>query len=264
MNRDDRPIRAYRQLVEWIDAGRPFAAAVVLCAEGSTPQQPGARALIDAAGAIAGTVGGGWVEARAQAGAVDVCRTGSPTVLDLCLDSAAAEESGPICGGSMRILLDPAVARHRECYARAAEALDRRRRGVLLTEIATAVPGPDRPHTLVRVEWLPEEGIASVSAWPGGEAIRSCLEREGPRLLADPSRAAEPAVEVFVEPVIPTPLLVIAGGGHVGRELAGQAVRVGFDVIVLDDRPKFADPGRFPAGVTARSGNVAASLPRCP
>jgi len=264
MNRDDRPIDLYRKILEWIDAGRSFAAAVVLCAEGSTPQQPGARALIDAAGAIAGTVGGGWVEARAQAGAVEVCRAGRAVVLDMHLDNAAAEQSGPICGGSMRILLDPTVARHRECFARAADALDQRRRGALLTEICTATPGPDGPHTLVRVEWLPEEGIASATGPPGPDTIRSCLERESPRLCVGETQGTQPALEVFVEPVVPRPLLLIAGGGHVGRELAGQAVRVGFDVIVLDDRPEFADPGRFPAGVTARSGNVARELAALP
>jgi xanthine dehydrogenase accessory factor len=58
--------------------------------------------------------------------------------------------------------------------------------------------------------------------------------------------------------------LAIAGGGHVGRELACQAVRVGFDVIVLDDRPEFAEPGRFPAGVTARCGDVARELAAMP
>jgi xanthine dehydrogenase accessory factor len=164
----------------------------------------------------------------------------------------------------MRILLDPAAARHRECFARAAEAIEGRRRGVLRTEVMTATAGPDGPKTVVRVEWLPEEAIPSATVPPGGEAMWSCLERQRPRLFVDESRAAQPAVEVFVEPVIPTPLLVIAGGGHVGRELADQAVRVGFEVIVLDDRPEFAQPGLFPAGVTARCGNVARELAAFP
>ena len=48
-----------------MDSGRPFAVALVLCAEGSAPQVPGARAVIEADGKIWGTVGGGLAEAEA-------------------------------------------------------------------------------------------------------------------------------------------------------------------------------------------------------
>ena len=53
---------------------------------------------------------------------------------------------------------------------------------------------------------------------------------------------------MLVEPVIPKPLLVIAGGGHIGQALAIQASLVGFDVTVIDDRAEFTDPGLFPEG----------------
>ena len=43
--------------------------------------------------------------------------------------------------------------------------------------------------------------------------------------------------------------LIIFGGGHVGRELAHLGARLGFDVTVVDDRPSFLDPRRFPDGV---------------
>ena len=67
---------------------------------------------------------------------------------------------------------------------------------------------------------------------------------------------SEPAVEVLVEPIVPRPLLVIAGGGHVGQAVAALAVDVGFDVTVLDDRPEFTDPALFPPGVVTHTGDV--------
>jgi len=52
-------------------------------------------------------------------------------------------------------------------------------------------------------------------------------------------------VEVFVEPILPDPRLVIFGAGHVGIAIADLATTVGFDVSVVDDRSSFADPARF-------------------
>jgi len=49
----------HRKVVEFAEAGRSFAAALVLAADGSTPGKAGARALIDATGRIWGTIGGG-------------------------------------------------------------------------------------------------------------------------------------------------------------------------------------------------------------
>ncbi len=40
--------------------------------------------------------------------------------------------------------------------------------------------------------------------------------------------------------------LIICGGGHVSLELAHIAARLGFGVIVIDDRPEFANESRFP------------------
>jgi len=56
--------------------------------------------------------------------------------------------------------------------------------------------------------------------------------------------------------VIPKPLLLIAGGGHVSQALAIHADLVGFDVTVVDDRPEFTDPSLFPEGTTTRCGDI--------
>lgn len=50
----------------------------------------------------------------------------------------------------------------------------------------------------------------------------------------------------LVEPFFSKPRLIILGGGHIAKPLAEFGAKVGFSVIVVDDRPSFANPARFP------------------
>jgi xanthine dehydrogenase accessory factor len=68
--------------------------------------------------------------------------------------------------------------------------------------------------------------------------------------MADPSRG-DPGVcggqvKIFVEPIMPMPILVIIGGGHVGREVAHLGKWLGFRILVSDDRPEFCTPEAIP------------------
>jgi len=53
-------------------------------------------------------------------------------------------------------------------------------------------------------------------------------------------------VLVYIEPVVPEPLLVILGAGHVGRALAKLARGTGFRVSVMDDRGEYANADNIP------------------
>lgn len=53
-------------------------------------------------------------------------------------------------------------------------------------------------------------------------------------------------VEVFVEPVLPDPVILIIGGGHVGKAVAHLAKWMGYHVVVSDDRPEFCTPAMNP------------------
>ena len=68
--------------------------------------------------------------------------------------------------------------------------------------------------------------------------------------MADPERGdvgvCGGTVEVFVEPILPAPTLVIIGGGHVGKAVAHLAKWLGFRVAVSDDRPEFCTPEANP------------------
>jgi xanthine dehydrogenase accessory factor len=68
--------------------------------------------------------------------------------------------------------------------------------------------------------------------------------------MADPSRG-DPGVcggtvEVFVEPILPPAMIVVIGGGHVGKAVVHLAKWLGFRVAVSDDRPEFANPESVP------------------
>jgi xanthine dehydrogenase accessory factor len=56
-------------------------------------------------------------------------------------------------------------------------------------------------------------------------------------------------MDVYIEPIEPSPELFIVGAGHVGFHLARLAAEVGFRVHVVDDREKFANAERFPTAV---------------
>lgn len=56
-------------------------------------------------------------------------------------------------------------------------------------------------------------------------------------------------MEVFVEPLEPSPELYVFGAGHVGFFVAKMAHEVAFKVHVVDDREKFANVERFGPGI---------------
>ncbi len=53
-------------------------------------------------------------------------------------------------------------------------------------------------------------------------------------------------MEVFVEPLVPEPPLVVCGGGHVAHALVPLARAVGFAPIVVEDLDEMATTERFP------------------
>jgi xanthine dehydrogenase accessory factor len=80
------------------------------------------------------------------------------------------------------------------------------------------------------------------------------MQDNKPRLLeynmTDPERR-DPGIcggqlEIYVEPLIPKPILVVVGVGHVGKAVAHLAKWLGFVVAVCDDRPDFCTPASVP------------------
>jgi xanthine dehydrogenase accessory factor len=82
--------------------------------------------------------------------------------------------------------------------------------------------------------------------------LLSELSAKCANLLAEPepepvSLTLQPSsLSVYLEPILPQPVLVICGGGHIGCAVGKLAAWSGFDVVAIDDRASFANKERFP------------------
>ena len=96
----------YRLIEEAGARGERVVVATVAHTRGSTPQRRGAKMLFFEGGGVAGTVGGGCVEAEVWAEAREALRTGRPALHRFSLTADEASEEGMVCGGTMEIFLD--------------------------------------------------------------------------------------------------------------------------------------------------------------
>ncbi|WP_022849641.1 XdhC family protein [Limisalsivibrio acetivorans] len=214
--------------LQLIDNKKSFVLATVYSATGSTPRQPGAGMIITEAGETFSTIGGGLVEGKVLAEAEDMFKgSTSSKILEYTLTPGNTDVNvDMICGGSIGIILE------------------------LFT--------PDSPQSGVLKEyssspsgsvWLLEMGDDSV--------IRSIIQRGSSHPLEErifiggltpdsPLMLMEKGAKFFVNPFSDSGTLIIFGGGHVGVEVCRLASIADFDVIVVEDRPGFADEGRFP------------------
>jgi len=63
-------------------------------------------------------------------------------------------------------------------------------------------------------------------------------------------------VEAFINVIQPSPRLILAGGGNVGKPIADIANILGFRVIVIDDKQELANPQRYPYAEKVIVGNL--------
>lgn len=64
------------------------------------------------------------------------------------------------------------------------------------------------------------------------------------------------SMKVFIEPIIPPPRVYVIGAGHVAQPVSQVAKVAGFEVVVLDDRVKYATPERFPEADIVKAGPI--------
>jgi len=131
-------------------------------------------------------------------------------------------------------------------------------RAALATIVHTngSIPSYESSRMLVR-----EDG--SISGTIGGgcveaevwAAAKDVMQKEAPRKMVfnlnnearyDNGLICGGTLEVFVEPILPQPMLHLFGGGHVSMAVAKAASAVGFGIGVVDDRETFANAERFP------------------
>ncbi len=239
-------------------AGHDLALVRLVSDQGSTPRAAGAEMLVRRDGSIAGTIGGGLLEATMMRQAAEVLDRGRSETSAFRLrgrDVDSADEM--VCGGSAEVLIayvapgDPTLAE--VCAAlRAAEA--ERRRAWLFT-VLPRDDGGAVEHCL-----LHEDGTVVGNAPCDVDALRKTVGK-----IAVHGTASLPdGRDVVVEAVDPPVTAIVCGAGHVGRALAPVAANAGWRVLVLDDREEFAAPDRFPGAQVELIASFDGCLSRLP
>ncbi len=228
-------------MVQWLEAGEDVALAAVVAQSGSTPRAAGATMAVRYDGRIAGTIGGGIVEAKV----IESCkkllaRPGPLLRLErFDLDNTQAAQAGMICGGRLEFLERSfrATTSNAVFFRRAWEGLRKGRPVSLLCEL-----GPATGCFLLQGG----EGVAAADAearLPEPEMLRKALEAGA---LQTPQKIEEGGQSALVLPFIAPDTAVLVGAGHVALHTAAILALSGFRVVVIDDREDFANAERFP------------------
>jgi len=221
-------------IVQTLERGTALAHAVILTSDGSAPRTAGARMLVSEQGIVAGTIGGGLLEGQILEAATRVLDSGQPEQQDFDLSGDLAAGADMICGGRIRVAVSRLSPEEAPAFRLLADGL---RSGQVCI---TATPIRKGGHRLFRVG----DRLFSGQGQALDEKTASVLCRELP--TGYPVLVSDLADDFCLEPWQVSPRLILAGGGHVSLATAQVAVVAGFEVTVLDDRPEFATPERFP------------------
>jgi xanthine dehydrogenase accessory factor len=131
-------------------------------------------------------------------------------------------------------------------------------RGALATIVHTngSIPSYESSRMLVRddgsIVGTIGGGCVEAEVWA---AAKEVIVAEQPRKMTfnlnqdaayDAGLICGGTLEIFVEPILPQPLLYIFGGGHISSAVARVASASGFSITIADDREAFANTERFP------------------
>jgi len=223
--------------------------ATVITKLGSAPREKGAKLLVREDGSSIGSISGGCVEAETWQEAMQVMQTGESKVIGFHLTEKEAVESGLICGGRIEVYLEPLwmdyASEEGDIFEEITHILSREGRAFLATAIKReASKGQEK--ILIRQEG---STLGSLGDKLLDNSIithtREMIGKEEP-VLVTIKNSQNKECEIYLEPILPTPILFIFGGGHISLPLARIAKIVGFKVAVIDDRELYANKDRFP------------------
>jgi xanthine dehydrogenase accessory factor len=97
----------FEEIVKMRRAGQRGALATIVHTNGSIPSYESSRMLVREDGSLAGTIGGGCVEAEVWAAAKEVMQKEAPRKMVFNLNNEASYDNGLICGGTVEIFVEP-------------------------------------------------------------------------------------------------------------------------------------------------------------
>jgi xanthine dehydrogenase accessory factor len=243
-----------KDLEDAIRDRRPVSYTALVETRGSTPQKPGATMLVFPDGSQTGTLGGGCVEAEVKRRSLQLLEGGQPEIVTFQLDDDYGWDDGLICGGRMKMLVDPIRPGENVGYYHA--LAERMLAGRGFTE-AVVLDQPASDGRVAADRWLFDEVGAVVAERSVGKLpadllpnLRPISQRPRPYVLAG----------VSYLPRLSRVRLVIVGGGHVGLKVAELAHASDFDIWVVDDRETYCNAERFPSAQKLIAGPIDASL----
>jgi len=252
-----------QKLIELSSRREPGALASVVSAKGSLPMSRRSRMLVCPGGAQIGTVGGGCLEAEVHSLGGQAIRSRQAWLRRFTLTESKAGAEGLNCGGTVEILVEPVGSssalqdeRTSEVYEAGLRALEAREETVMATFLQGGREGAG--FEILGKGLVGWKGLRAGSGGfdPASEPtplLRYAVEEalgilgQDRSVLLEPS-AADPvgSGRLFLEAINAPPTLYLFGGGHVSLAVASVARAAGFRVVVVDDRPAFANPDRFP------------------
>lgn len=229
--------------------------ATIIATTGSTPASALSKMLVKQGGIVSvGTVGGGCMEGEVLLKAHRLYESRKAEVVTFHLNEDDLEH-GLICGGSLDILIEPVAREHIPLFTELKALRDEGKDCAVATFLGSGGkmmfkellrPSTDEQDLGRRLHQLIAD-IRPVGSPPEGAALDDLVEEiRKARHRNETRRIHMPEGELFIEPVMGNPELIIFGGGHISKFLSMAAAMTGFRVTIVDDRPKYAYPHRFP------------------
>lgn len=190
--------------------------ATVVQTWGSAPRPVGSQLAIRGDGHMEGSVSGGCVEGAVIVDGLDAIEDGTARLLEFGVSDDEAFAVGLACGGTIRVLVEPVGT---------VMPVD------LLEQVVAA-----------RLARSPVAYVADLNsdarriADTGEFAERFRLDRSG----------VEEDAQTFVAIHNPPLKMIVVGGVHIAQHLLPLARACGYDPILVDPRPAFGSPERFP------------------
>jgi xanthine dehydrogenase accessory factor len=271
----------FQELLRELEGGETVAVATIVRRKGSVPREVGAKMLVHRGGRISGTVGGGCGEAEVWRSALNVIDTQRPSTVQVDLTEEIAMESQGVCGGIFDVFIQPwhntllpgqpGQPGMQDFALAIQQALEGEYAIVLITVVAASGLWRSQvgQHMLVHEDGGTVGSLEFPASMP--TSLTAPIVENAHRAIA----AGKPHIEkisgpenswaeLFVEPFLPPPVLLIAGAGHIAAPLASIAHLMRYSVSVTDDRASFASHERFPNAKRVLVGDIEKTLRNYP
>jgi xanthine dehydrogenase accessory factor len=226
-------------ILDLLGRGEDVVLARVISVKGSSPRDVGATMVIRKNGEIAGTVGGGLIEAAAMQKSPELFNTRGFASLAFDMTGDDIKTADMVCGGKTELLLEFLPAS--DDMARIFGDIKSNMRNSKPSFLITGVPGPDGAAG-PKGHWLFYDG--KYKDGDDAAVLPAGLKREVGSLLNSALIELDKK-RFWVDIIRNNGVVYIFGAGHVGREVSDLALRCGFMTVALDDRDEFANEDRF-------------------